>query len=141
MVKEQISSPDPISYELALKLRDLEESHRLMKERVLLIGQNLIESQEKNISEIIELKKSLYELKSDTKRIKDIIQSLSEEIEKSARKEELAILSRQFKIFEPLNYIRLEDLDKIINEKLNKPKETDNKEVQRSKHEFWHNKL
>lgn len=141
MAKEQISVQEPISYEIGLKLRDLEENQKLMRERILLIGNNIIESEEKLGKEITEIKKQMYNLQSDVKRIKDIISSLSEEIEKSARKEELAILSRQFKMFEPLNYVRMQDIDKIIEEKLNKhhSQVKEEKEIN-NKHEFWRGK-
>src|SRR3989344_2517454 len=111
---------DQISYELALKLRDLEEGQKLMKERVLLIGKNLIDLQEKNFSDFIELKKSVQELQTEVKRIKSVIESLSDEVSKSARKEELVILERQWEIFQPLKYLRVEDVDKIIEKKLSK---------------------
>ena len=144
MAKEQFTAQEPYSYELGLKLRDLEESQRLMKERVLLIGNNFIEAQEKAHSEIANLKKTAYELQSDVKRLKEILQSLSEEIEKSARREELAILSRQFKMFEPLKFARIEDVNKIVEEKINKHHETKNKEEyikDDKKHEFWRGKV
>lgn len=144
MAKPQVSSQDPaISYELGLKLRDLEESHQLMKERVLLIGRNMIEQQEKNILELTELKKNIYDIKSDIKRIKDIIESLTEEIGKSARKEDLAIISRQIKLFEPLNYARIEDIEKIIEEKMHKSEihAHENKESKPAGHNFWSGKL
>ena len=51
MAQEQYSE-DSISYEIALKMRDLEESQKISKDRLLLISQNFIESQEKNIMEI-----------------------------------------------------------------------------------------
>ena len=137
MAEEQMQQ-DSISYEIALKLRDLEESNKLMKERMLLIGKNLIESQEKDNKELINLKKDAQSLKSDIIRIKSVVESMSEEISKSARKEELAILTRQFKMFEPLNYVRLEDIEKILEEKLNKPRESHKEE---ETHKFWHNKL
>ncbi len=128
-------SQEPISYEIALKLRDLEESQKLSKERLLLIGKNLIDSQERSNSSIIEIKKDVQELKDDLKRIKSIIESLSEEIAKSARKEELAILFRQYKMFEPLNYARMEDIEKIIEEKMHHHKKEE------SKKDFWSGKL
>lgn len=127
---------EDISYELALKLRDLEESNRLMKERILLIGQNLIESQEHNKKEILDIKKTLYILESDAKRIKSVIESLSEEISKSARKEELAILNRQYKMFEPLEYVRIQDLDKLLDEKIKNHHHKESEEVKNEKH-FW----
>lgn len=140
----QENSQEPVSYEIGLKIRDLEENQKIIKERILLIGQNLISLQEKNISEITELKKSVNELLTDVKRIKDSIQVLSEETGKSARREELAILSRQFKMFEPLKYARIEDVEKIVNEKLNKHKNHDNNEKsseERDIHGFWRGKI
>lgn len=131
---------EDISYELALKLRDLEENNRLMKERILLIGQNLIESQERNRKDVLEMKKSLYLLESDIKRIKSVLESLSEEISKSARKEELAILHRQYKMFEPLEYIRIQDLDKLIGEKMKRHHENNEKtksEQNKNEKHFW----
>ncbi len=129
---------ESVSYELALKLRDLEEGQKLMKDRLLLIGQNLIDSQEKNSSEIIEIKKEIQNIKMDVKRMKSVIETVSDEVSKGARKEELAILSRQFKMFEPLKYVRMEDIEKIVDEKLHHKghkQETDNKAG------FWSGKI
>ncbi len=130
MVQE--NQPD-ISYELALKLRDLEESHKLMKERVLLIGQNLINSQEKDNEEIIELKKQVQNLNTEIKKLKSSIESISQEVAKSARKEELAILSRQYKMFEPAKSLTKQEVEDLIDEKLNKQQSPDNGE----RHNFW----
>ncbi|MFA5992391.1 MAG: hypothetical protein WC796_01650 [Candidatus Pacearchaeota archaeon] len=147
MVQEELSQ-DSVSYEIGLRIRDLEENQRLTKERVLLLGQNLIDFQEKNSSDIIEIKKTIDELKTDVRRIKDLIQLFSDEIAKSARKEELAILSRQLKMFEPLKFARIEDVEKIVDEKLNKhhqhnkSEENESKEASEyQKHDFWRNKL
>ena len=129
-----VNEPE-ISYEFALKLRDLEESQKLSKERLLLIGKNLIESEEKNIEEITELKKQMQNLNDELKRIKSLVSSFGEEITKSARKEELAILSRQYKMFEPLEYVRMKDLDKVLEKKLH------HKIEEPEKKNFWSGKL
>jgi len=136
MVDEQFQSP----YNPAIKVRDLEEGQRLMKERLLLVGQNFIESQEKNNAEITELKKQVYELQSEVKRFKNIIESISEEIAKSARKEEIAILVRQFKMFEPLEFARISDIDKIIDKKLHHHEKNKNQEDEHP-HQFWAGKV
>lgn len=127
-----------ISYEFALKLRDLEESQKLSKERLLLIGQNLIDAQEKNIDEITNLKKEIQILKDELKRVKSLLGSMAEEVSKSARKEELAILERQWKMFEPLEFVRMEDLENAVEEKLHHHKTEETKE---NKHSFWSGKL
>ena len=133
------TSQEAISYELALKLRDLEEGQKLMKDRLLLIGQNLIDSQEKNSSEITEIKRDIQELKIDVKRMKSVIETISDEVSKSARKEELAILSRQYKMFEPLKYTRVEDVEKIVEEKLHHHK-MHKEELVENKANFWSGK-
>ncbi len=135
MVEEQFQNSE---YNPFLKVMDLEEAQRLMKERLLLVGQNFIEAQEKNNKEITELKKQVYDLQSDVKRLKSIIETFSEEISKSARKEEVAMLMRQFKMFEPLQFARMSDIDDIINKKLHiheKNKKPDNE------HHFWAGKI
>jgi len=120
-----------------IRLRDLEEKQRLTKERLLLIGQNLIEMREKIEIELGELKKDLDILKSDIRRIKGIIQTLSEETSKLARKEEVAILARQFKMFEPLKTAQIKAVSRKPKTKT-KPKEPEIKEHIRK---FWEGKV
>jgi len=135
MVDEQFQNP----YNPPVRLSDLEEGQRLIKERLLLVGQNFIEAQEKNISEITELKNKVYNLEHEIKRLKNIIESLLEEVAKSARKEEVAILTRQFKMFEPLEFARISDIDKIIDKKIHTHHEKNKK--QENEHQFWAGKL
>ena len=42
----------------SMKIRDLEEKQRILKDRILLIGQNLIETKEKTSEDILEIKKT-----------------------------------------------------------------------------------
>ena len=127
------------SYEPGLRIRDIEENQKLMKERMLLIGKNFIETQEKSKEDFLEIKKQIEVLKSDMERIKNIISSLSGEVSKSARKEDIAILSRQYKMFEPLKFARIQDVEEIIDEKLNKHES--HKKTSENPHSFWANKL
>ncbi|MFH1787222.1 MAG: hypothetical protein ABH811_00295 [archaeon] len=84
------------------KLRDLEEKQRILKDRTLLIGQNLIETKEQNIQKILEIKKEMEILKQDIERIKSFLEIIASEFSNFARKEDLEILSRQAKMFQPL---------------------------------------
>lgn len=137
MVERQ--SSDAQSYESGLRVRDVEESQKLMKERILLISQNFIETQEKTKTDLIEIKKQMEILKSDISRLKSVISTLSEEVSKSARKEDIAILSRQFKMFEPLKFARIQDVENMIDEKLNKHEI--HKKQSENQHSFWAGKL
>ncbi len=103
MAKEYTQMPMSQEYfsDVNNKLRDLEEKQNLLKERILLIGQNLIEDRESTSTDIQELKKIVLNLKEETLRIKELIKSISGQISEFARKEELMILQRQFDMFKP----------------------------------------
>lgn len=81
------------------KIRDMEEKQRLVKDRILLLAQTQIEEREKTFSDLQELKKTVLVLKEENIRIKELFQRITEQINNAARKEELAILQRQFDLF------------------------------------------
>ncbi len=84
-----------------LQLSDLEEKHGILRDRLLLIGKNLVETKEDTGSKILEIKKDLEAMKHDIERIKSFIDSVSSQIGKLAKKEDLEILARQLKMFRP----------------------------------------
>jgi len=88
--------------EFNTKLRDIEERQRLVKDRVLLIGENLVSGKEETLKEISELKVRTENIEKEIERIKDTISSLIEETKNLARKSEVEILQKQFKMFQPL---------------------------------------
>ena len=87
------------SYAAQNSLRDIEEKMRLVKERILLLGKTQIDEREKTFSELQELKRTVLELKEENRRLKEIVRNMSEQLQKTARKEELAMLQRQFDLF------------------------------------------
>ena len=101
--------------EFNTRLNYLEEKQRIIKDRVLILGNNLIETREDFRDEIIELKKQTEELKKDLQRIKSLIESFSDEFSKLARKEDLNILVKQAKMFQPLDLVTRSDLEKLKN--------------------------
>jgi hypothetical protein len=98
-------------------LRDLEEKQRIMKDRILLIGKNLIEIREKNNKDILEIRKELEILKNDMNRMINFLKTASSEFSKFARKEDLEILAKQAKMFQPLELITKKELNEIIQKK------------------------
>src|SRR3989344_5617493 len=84
------------SLDINIRLRDLEEKNRLIRDRVLLLGQSVVDERDKTFKEIQEIKGSLIKLKDDVNRLKELMQRMAEQIIQMARKEELMILQRQF---------------------------------------------
>ncbi len=113
MADEQGSSEsDQFLWDINTKMRDLEEKNRMLKDRLLLVGQNLVEIKEKTSSDILNLKKDVETIKRNVERLISFLETASQEFSKFARKEDLEILSKQAKMFQPLEFIRKKDLKK-----------------------------
>src|SRR3989344_5658303 len=93
-----------------LKLRDVEEKQNILKERLLLIGQNLIDTKEETSDKINEIKKDVDSLKDDVDRIKSFLDLISGEMSKFAKKDDIEILKKQAKMFQPLEFVRKSEL-------------------------------
>lgn len=85
-----------------IKIREIEEKQRTLKDRLVLISQNLIETKEETNAKILEIKKELETLNQNMKRVKAFLEMVSEELSKYAKKEDLEILAKQAKMFQPL---------------------------------------
>ena len=90
----QINQND-YSIDINTRLRDLEDRLRLLKDRVILIGKSLIDTRDKSFQEIQDMKKSLIKLTEENTRLKSLVERMAEQINNSARKEDLMILQRQ----------------------------------------------
>lgn len=115
MAEEQTAYPEQAYVDPNIKLRDIEEKQRILKNRLLLIGQNLIETKDKNEQTILEIKKDIDTIKQDMTRIKTFLETASNEFSKFAKKEDLEILAKQAKMFQPLEFVRKSDLEKLKN--------------------------
>lgn len=104
---------DQSANDSSYQIRDLEEKQKFLKDRLILVGQNLIETREKTHKDSIEIKKNLELLKQDVERIKSFLDMVSKEMQKFARKEDLDILAKQAKMFQPLEFVRKKDLKKV----------------------------
>jgi archaellum component FlaC len=95
-------------------IRDLEERHRNLKDRLILVGQNLIDFREEFGEDMLDLKKDVEILKNSVNKIKMFMESLSGELGKFAKKEDLEILAKQAKMFQPTRFITRRELDEVM---------------------------
>src|SRR3989338_7057709 len=96
---EQDYSGQQFFLDINTRIRDLEERQKIIQDRTLLIGKSLIEEIEKSFLEIQNMKKTLFQVKEDVLRSKEIIQRMAEQLSDTAKREELMILQRQFDLF------------------------------------------
>lgn len=98
---------------LNTKIRDIEEKQKILKDRLLLIGQNLIEIKEKTGRDILDMKKDIELMKQNVERLSSFLEKVSGEFSKFARKEDVEILTKQAKMFQPLELVTKKDLEKL----------------------------
>lgn len=118
---EPQSQQDPFTAllsEFGARLNEIEEKQRLIKDRLLLVGENLISAKEDYDKEISNIKKSIKQSEAEIKTIKQLNQKIVNEIGNFARKAELEILERQMQMFQPLELARIQDVKKIIREEI-----------------------
>jgi hypothetical protein len=102
MAGEQTNYPNSYNVDPNLRLRDLEEKQRILKNQILLIGKNLIDIREKNTRDILEIKKDLDIIKTDIERLGTFMDTATDEFSKYARKDDVEILAKQMRMFQPL---------------------------------------
>ncbi len=95
------------------KMRDMEEKQKILRDRLLLIGQNLIEIKEENSQRTLEIKKDIEMIKQNIERIKIFLETASSEFSKFAKKEDLEILQKQAKMFQPLEFVKKSELKNL----------------------------
>jgi len=106
MVEGEANYPGQEFMAVNIRIRDLEEKQRILKDRLLLIGENLIDIREKTHQEILEIKKDLEIINQSVERMRSFLETASAEFSKFARKEDLEILSKQAKMFQPLEKLK-----------------------------------
>ena len=99
------------------RLRDIDERNRLIRERVLLLGKNLISSRQDVEDELKEIKKDNQQIKKDVEEIKKTSNRLISEFSKFVKREEILLIERMLKDFQPLEFMRKKDVEELIETK------------------------
>jgi len=126
MQETQTMAQDPTATllsEFGTRLTEIEEKQRLIKDRVLLIGENLISTKEDIEKQNLEFKKQLKQNEFEIKSLKQLTTRIINELENFARKPELEILTRQAKMFQPLEFAKIKDIKTIVKEEMKKTKD------------------
>lgn len=120
MPETDVNTVSALLTDFNTKINDIEERHNLLKEKVLILGQSFLKEQERNNKEIGLIKEELRETRTNIEKIKEGLQHIINESAGFARKEELKIIERYMKLWEPLKFVKEEEVRSIINEELSK---------------------
>ncbi|MFC1685789.1 hypothetical protein ACFLZZ_02070 [Nanoarchaeota archaeon] len=105
---------------LATKVKNIEEKQNMLKEKSLLLGQSFLKQEETLREDVASLKDEIKEMSLDIERIKDNVENIIQETENFSRREELKVIEKSMKIWDPLKFVREDEVKKMIDEALEK---------------------
>ncbi len=100
--------------DLSTRIRDIEERNNSMKERLLILGQNLLGSKEEIEEKVAQIEKQNTQINTDLKKMKNTFENLNSEINNFVRKDEIILVERMLKDFQPLEFVRRKDVEEMI---------------------------
>ena len=120
MAEEKYQNPiNSLLSEFETRLNEVEEKQRIVRDRVLLIGENLVLTKQEVDEKNFEMTKNINEIKLEIKNLKQLVYRIINEIPNLARKSEFEILENQFKIFQPLELMTKKEVENMIKKAMN----------------------
>lgn len=115
MAEEQYQDPiNSLLAEFGTRLNEVEEKQRLIRDRALLIGENLIETKEESEHKNFELKIKMDEINLEIRNLKQLVHRIVNEVPTLARRSEIEILENQSKMFQPLELTTKKEVKLMI---------------------------
>jgi len=100
------------------KLRILENKNNILGEHLLTINQNTIEEYKKLNRDIKMINEDIKKIKEEVFNLKQTIKGFLNEIDFFAKKTDIKVLEKYINLWDPLNFVTEEEVEKIIEEKL-----------------------
>ena len=105
--------------EFGLRVTSFEERIRILEDKIDALNNTTI-NQEKDFNEnITELRQSVQGMKSILTELKERVNYVINEMPSLVRRDELKIIEKFIKLWQPVKFARIEDVTRIIDEKIN----------------------
>lgn len=121
MVMEQQSQENIIG-DLNSRTRVLEGKYNLLRDRVLVINQNMIAEYKKLLAEIKAINSDVKEIKNDVFNIKETVKHIVKELEFFARKEDVKVLEKYINMWDPIKFVTEKEVVNLIKEHMKEVK-------------------
>ncbi len=122
MVEATPTDTNYLLSDFSTRLKDLEEKSKINKERVVLFSKNLIDFKEETKEDIRELKQVVTKASEDIEKMKNIVNALVNETGKYVKTNQILTVERMLRDFQPLEFVRMVDLERVLDEKLKENK-------------------
>lgn len=98
------------------RISDLEERQSMITEKLSLISQTLLKNSERIGKEMQIISDDMSELRNEMDKLKENVQILIEQSGEFARKQELQVVEKYMKIWEPMKFATVDDVRKMLND-------------------------
>ena len=104
-------------YDPSDRIRILESKYGNMRDRIILINENLINEYKRLNQDIKVVDSELKDLKKDIFEMKEALRHVMGELKFFARKEHFKVLEKYINMWNPFNFVTEEEVLKLIKEK------------------------
>lgn len=103
--------------DLLNRIRAIEGKYAILGEQLLVVNENTIDSYKDLTREVKVITSEIKEIKQDLFNLKETMKRLLQETEMFARKEQLKVLEKYINLWNPMDFITAEELNKILKDK------------------------
>jgi len=114
MDNQELGAVSALLADFSTRMNDLEENMRLLKERMTILSQTVLKQNDRLNKELTIIKDDVSTLRRDIDRLKEAVEHIVSESAELARKEELRVLERHMKMFEPMKFTTEDDVKRIV---------------------------
>mgnify|MGYP001611426056 CR=1 FL=1 len=112
--EQQMSEAENFYLDSTSRLRGLEGKYNLLRDRALIINNNMIDQYKKTSTETKAINDDIKEIKSDLFKIKEAMKHMLKEFELFARKDEVKFLEKYINLWNPMKFVTGEELAKAL---------------------------
>lgn len=116
MPDEEVNQVAALLSEFNTKISDLESRHEMLRERTFSLGNSFIKVRDDLKREINLIKDDIRGIKDEIEKLQEFVRHILSETDNFARKEELQIFEKYMKLWEPLKFVRTEEVKGLIDE-------------------------
>jgi len=104
-------------YDINERVRVLESKYDNLRDRMILINENLVNEYKKLSEDIKVVDSELKDLKKDIFEMKEALRHVLNELQHFARKEHFQVLEKYINMWNPFNFVTEKDVLRLIDEK------------------------
>ena len=114
MAEEQTFTQQDLVLDINSRVRSLEGRYNILRDRVLIVNNNMISEHKKVSSGARALDEDVKDVKSEIFKLKEVIRHLIEELDNLARKEDVKFLEKYINFWNPLKLTTETDVIRLI---------------------------